>query len=963
MTQSNHRIPLQSGIEIVLNKNDSSGMARFRIIETAGFGASCVVYSATDIETENNRVRIKEYYPANLNIGRNPDHSLAVEGNMHFRQGMDRFVNGYHQQIRLRNCDEMTNTTSNVQGVYFGNNTIYTVLTYNYGQSYDMVEDDSLNFIFRIARAAAKSIKNYHANGLLHLDIKPSNIFVMPESVDMIMMFDFDSVISKQDLYDGKCSVLSYSSKWAAPEQLQGKIRQICEQTDLYSIGAMVFERIYHRSADYREQGYGARFSFNSDNLFFQNVNPKLFPLLEAFFKHTLCAYPKKRYHSADELIAQLDELVELSDKGSHYFIPSAITCGSGFWGREAELSHIEATFEKGHVLFLRGEGGIGKSQIALRYGELHTKRYDTVLFVSYETDFVCSFNKEANISINSLYRGTDETDEDFFARKLNVMKKLCDDSVLLIIDNFDTEGDKMLDEIVKLKCDILFTSRIDYSSRFPQLSVDPLPYEVIRDMFCAKGFSIFGENDDALRRLYQLFSGNTLIMSLIMKNLEEYHQSPANLLQSLSLVAEGDNPNIEELFRLYFKTIGLDRVSKVQQMIMFKMAKEPLIGVRADILKELCELDDYTELMPLVRRGFINYSNATGRYTMHSVLRDAVRQFQGDEKHDIKALIADAGNILEKVSPEQITALCGEVYERHNKLDTFPVFVFGTEDFESRINLFKRHFLCLSENEFPIFAVDQTGFSKGKRGFVLTNCGIHSRYSKVVSCKHCFFTYSEIKTLTLISSKYTSQLQMINKNGECDEIAYGSQAAPALDFIEDFFETLIKKFPNLLSHASFQSQNQSTPLKETPYSHYTVKYFVKRHSLTPEQCRQLSAIIEDKISKISNRSIRFYTHSSKQFEKSAKRYKLAPDETPIVVEPFFFVLTNKAIRFGKHILPYQSLASLYTEKSGSKGLALYLVADDGKEFFLTAGNAERVNNRFELFTAFLDAMNKLLSQ
>ena len=207
-------------------------------------------------------------------------------------------------------------------------------------------------------------------------------------------------------------------------------------------------------------------------------------------------------------------------------------------------------------------------------------------------------------------------------------------------------------------------------------------------------------------------------------------------------------------------------------------------------------------------------------------------------------------------------------------------------------------------------------------------------------------------------------QLQMINENGERAEIAYGIKAASfALDFIEDFFETLIKKFPNLLSHASFQSQNQSTPLKETPYSHYTVKYFVKRHSLTPEQCRQLSAIIEDKISKISNRSIRFYTHSSKQFEKSAKRYKLAPDETPIVVEPFFFVLTNKAIRFGKHILPYQSLASLYTEKSGSKGLALYLVADDGKEFFLTAGNAERVNNRFELFTSFLDAMNKLLSQ
>lgn len=68
-------------------------------------------------------------------------------------------------------------------------------------------------------------------------------------------------------------------------------------------------------------------------------------------------------------------------------------------------------------------------------------------------------------------------------------MKKLCNHQVLLIIDNFDTENDSLLDEIIKLDCDLLFTSRVDYSGRFPQLNILAMPYIQIRERFIQKGF------------------------------------------------------------------------------------------------------------------------------------------------------------------------------------------------------------------------------------------------------------------------------------------------------------------------------------------------------------------------------------------------------------------------------------------------------------------------------------------
>ena len=67
------------------------------------------------------------------------------------------------------------------------------------------------------------------------------------------MLFDFDSVMRKEDIKTG--SVVSSTFEWAAPEQLiPGRKNEICEATDIFAIGEMIFYKIFRRHSAVSER-------------------------------------------------------------------------------------------------------------------------------------------------------------------------------------------------------------------------------------------------------------------------------------------------------------------------------------------------------------------------------------------------------------------------------------------------------------------------------------------------------------------------------------------------------------------------------------------------------------------------------------------------------------------------------------------------------------------------------------
>ena len=262
------------------------------ILNEAGRGANCIVYNAlcNDNIGVEHCIRLKECYPYYLDIIRKNDGSLSVSEKDYnsFKDAKESFIKAYKKNIEVKQTMGLINSTINSEEIIIKNNTIYILMTVNEGIDYGKYKDKSLKEVFIYAESLAKIIQKYHENGLLHLDIKPENIFVLPETKEHILLFDFDSVVSKSELKRAGNNELIYTNGFSAPEQIRGEIEKIDYHTDIYSIGALIFYKVFGRVAELKDIGISGKCDFENIVFKSEKYQPKLFRELKAFFKNTL---------------------------------------------------------------------------------------------------------------------------------------------------------------------------------------------------------------------------------------------------------------------------------------------------------------------------------------------------------------------------------------------------------------------------------------------------------------------------------------------------------------------------------------------------------------------------------------------------------------------------------------------------------------------------------------------------
>lgn len=993
MNNSSSRCPLAVNSSLKIRRLNTNNIECFRITEIVGYGASSIVYSAEDVNTGNSRVRIKEYYPVNISAERDISQCLIIKDVYAFESGKQRFIDAYNMQIGLRNIDSMTNSISNIQGVYEGNNTLYTAMTYNFGKTYDKIADDNLCSIFKIAGAVTKAVGEYHKRGLLHLDIKPSNIYVTPETKESIILFDFDSVIPKQDLQSGAVQSYSYSTYWAAPEQLQHNIRNISEKTDIYAIGAMVFLRIFKRPISPFDRTVNAKFDIDFSSPLFQNVNPKIERAICDFFNKTLSSYPNNRYHSTDELLEKLEELTKLSDPEKMYIVQKSFLICNNFLGRNDELTQINKHFESGDLLFISGIGGIGKSELAKQYSFMNKKKYDVVVLISYNNSLVSSVSDENNVRIANFYHLPNETLLSFFERKMTALQRLCDNNTLLIVDNFDVESDEMLDKILALNCHKIFTTRIDYSNRFPQLSLAEIDYSYIKSLYILNQAFFEGDSDDnALYEIYNMFQGNTLVMEFILKQIKETHTSVEYMLNLLKKESFSKNNNETEntnVYNFFYSAIGFSKLNEQELYILKNLAKATLVGVRADILKEECDLNSYNELNSLVRKGWIKYHSKSERYTMHNVIKEMITHFLISEHQDniaLKSIMSDVDTILSSLQQNQLTAICREVLADRKALGLRGILYFEDKKFESVINKAKNHYLKLKDNEYPIFVYDDSISGNASQGFVMTNFNIHIRYL-FLSGKT--FSYSEIESLSVIDTSYRKfggiELMLMCKSGYSD-IIYRGRAEYCnylINFFDSFFRKVIESFSDVLMNKYYRQNELAQDI-----SLYRIKHFVKEKTLSTNlpnsKINSLLNVVNQRLKNgeyelrfsLSSRIVRIYTLQSPKFNRKFNSfYNIGNDEYPFILFDDSdygngvrgFLITNKNIYMNRSKKNNKiSLNDINYIKFGDipfGGKNIDLVLNDMKTITLTVGfKVHNIKFAFNLIVLFLDYLNHLLS-
>lgn len=526
------------------------GKGWYQDLEVIGTGASCVVYRAVFADDSAGHPTtdhlLKEYNPARLHTERRPDGCLvpAPYDREAYNAGLQQFRNGYVCQQKIRRVADLTNSTSNIQRVFDANGTAYIDMTVMNGQTYTQVKEPDLYQLLRRMRTLTEVIGNYHKAGYLHLDIKPDNIFAYPETPEMLLLFDFDSVVSKDDITAS--TGLSYTKNWAAPEQRTSSQRKwICEATDLYSVGEIIFTRLFGRHSELEDRRSFASFDYDLDSPFLRTVNPRLFPLLTELLHKTLCGMPEKRYQHAEELLDQLDKMLPLADPKRAFVRTNATYQSACFYGREDLLGEIDAFFcgqarDKGNALFLSGVGGIGKTELARRYAYLHEKEYDRIIFLPFRNSMKDTLCQE----VLKVYHGDQpESELDFgndpdeeYAYILGVLKEDLTPRDLIILDNFDVL-DKRMEDILSINCKILVTTRMDVADYdYPQRTVGAIgETDTLWEIFRKYNQRDYSEEECAkIEALMDHVDRHTMTICLISKYLRVSGSAPSELLETL---------------------------------------------------------------------------------------------------------------------------------------------------------------------------------------------------------------------------------------------------------------------------------------------------------------------------------------------------------------------------------------------------------------------------------------------
>lgn len=214
----------------------------YRIVRKLAAGGFGIVYQAVD--TEGQPVAIKEYLPASL-ATRMPGELMprvAPERLSLYRLGLKSFFEEGRALAQISHPSVVS-----VLNFFRENDTVYMVMNYLEGASLQefIVTARELKRpkVFRestirsLYEEVLRGLRVVHQHKMLHLDIKPANIFVTDD--DRAVLIDFGAareVLSKE----GNFVRPMYTPGFAAPEMYR-RDAALGPWTDIYAVGACMY--------------------------------------------------------------------------------------------------------------------------------------------------------------------------------------------------------------------------------------------------------------------------------------------------------------------------------------------------------------------------------------------------------------------------------------------------------------------------------------------------------------------------------------------------------------------------------------------------------------------------------------------------------------------------------------------------------------------------------------------------
>lgn len=211
---------------------------RYTLKEYLSMGQTSLLYLAYD-EEEKKEVTVKEFCPYAY-ANRNLDRKSIVCKSERYRTQFQNMMQAFERECEILKKLTLTNHKEQASVVAWKNHfaineTRYLVMEYIKGIDLnEAMEKGEISDYKATIRQIIRMVQYVHKAGILHLDLKPSNIFMDEDGA--LKLIDFGSA---RYLDDAEQKISFVSAGYSAPELYSGQ-KASCA-TDIYSLGAIIY--------------------------------------------------------------------------------------------------------------------------------------------------------------------------------------------------------------------------------------------------------------------------------------------------------------------------------------------------------------------------------------------------------------------------------------------------------------------------------------------------------------------------------------------------------------------------------------------------------------------------------------------------------------------------------------------------------------------------------------------------